>query len=173
MSENLNIYSPNDVTVVLTRPDGFVHVVGGYSEDAIVSVEPSAEAFKMYTSADNQSTLIFDSNNSATVMVTLNQTSASNDVFSQLYTEFRTTKNVNKLFSVLVKDNTGRSLYLSPQAFIGKRPTASFGVSMQNRDWTILCHNMEQHSGGNSKMSPSEVAAVELLGGTVEDRWLP
>lgn len=173
MSDNLNIYSPNDVTVTLTRGDGLSHIISGYSESAMVSVEPSAEAFKMYISADNKSTLIFNSNNGATLMLTLNQTSESNDILSQLYEEFRLSKNPSKLFSVMVKDLNGRSLYVAPQAFIGKRPTAAFGNEMQNRDWTILCPNMEQHSGGNSKFSTAGAQALELLGGTVETRWAP
>ena len=31
MSDNLNIYSPNDITVVITREDGLVHIIGGYN----------------------------------------------------------------------------------------------------------------------------------------------
>ena len=173
MSDNLGLYSPGDITVVLTRSDGLVHVVSGYSEDAMVSVEPASEAFTMFTSADNKSTLIFNANNSATVMLTLNQATSSNDVLSQLYEEFKTSKSPSKLFTITVKDNTGRSLYVSAQAYIGKRPTAVFANSMQNRDWTILCHDMQQFSGGNSKMSTSEMQAMELLGGTVEERWAP
>ncbi len=173
MSDNLNIYSPNDITVVITREDGLVHIIGGYSEDQMVTVEPAAESFTMYTSADNKSTLLFNANNSATVMLTLNQTTVSNDILSQLYEEFRASKSPSKLFTITVKDNNGRSMYVSPQAFIGKRPSAIFANSMQNRDWTILCHDMQQFSGGNSKMSTGDVQAVELLGGTVEERWAP
>lgn len=173
MSDNLNIYSPNDITVTLTRDDGFVHIVSGYSEDTMVSVEPMAEAFNMYTSADNKSTLIFNANKTATVTLTLNQTSETNDVLSQAYEEFVATKSPSKLFTISVKDNNGRSLYVSPQAFIGKRPTAVFANSMQNREWTLLCHNMSQYSGGNSKFSPSAAQAIDLLGGNVEERWAP
>lgn len=171
MSTNLNIYSPNDITVVITRADGLNHIVGGYSEDAMVSVEPVAEAATLYTSADNVSTVIFNSNNSATVMLTLNQTSESNDVFSSLYEEFRQAKNASKFFGVLVKDLNGRSLYECAQAFIGKRPTAAFANTMQNREWTLICANMRQFSGGNAKFSPSGQEAVELLGTVVEDQW--
>ena len=159
MSDNLNIYSPYDVLLTITRTsDGLAHTVGGYSDGAMISVEPSQAAFSMYTSADNKSTLIYHPDNSAKIMVTLNQTSASN---------------VNKLFTVLVKDANGRSMFSSPQAFIGQRPNASFSNSMQNREWTILCAGMEQYSGGNALLSPSDVASLELLGTTVEDRWKP
>ncbi len=173
MSDNLNIYSPNDITVAITRSDGFAHVIGGYSEDAMVTVEPATEAFSMYTSADNKSTLLFHANNSATVMLTLNQTSESNDILSDLYEEFKGSKNISKLFSITVKDQNGRSLYMADQAFIGKRPSAVFGNTMQNRDWTILCHDMQQYSGGNAKFSEATASAVELLGFVVEDRWAP
>lgn len=173
MSDNLNVYSPNDITVAITRSDGLAHVIGGYSEDAMVSVEPATEAFTMYTSADNKSTLIFHANNSATVMLTLNQTSASNDVLSDLYNEFKASKSTSKLFSITVKDQNGRSLYMADQAFIGKRPNAVFGNTMQNRDWTILCHDMQQYSGGNAKFSEADAKTIELIGGVVEDRWVP
>lgn len=173
MSSNLNIYSPNDITVTLVRSDGLSHIVSGYSEDAMISVEPSAEAFTMYTSADNKATLIFHENNTATIMVTLNQTSESNDVFSSLYEEFKRVKKADRLFSIIVKDNNGRSLYKSSQAFIGKRPNGSFANTIQNREWSILCADMEQYSGGNAKFSNATAQAVDLLGGTIEDRWQP
>lgn len=173
MADLLNIYSPNDVTVSITRSDGLAHVVGGFTEDAMVSIEPAAEAYTMYTSADNKSTLLYHANTSATVTLSLNQTSSSNDVLSQLYEEFRLTKSPTKLFTVAIKDNNGRSMYVSAQSFIGKRPTAAFANSMQNREWTILCAAMEQTAGGNAKFSPADAATVELLGGTVEQRWAP
>lgn len=173
MSDNLNIYSPNDITVTLTRGDGFAHTVGGYSESDMVSVEPAAEALTMYTSADNKPTLIFNANNSATVMLTLNQTSASNDVLSWLYEELKARKSPDKLFSVMIKDQNGRSMYTSAQAFIGKRPTASFSNSMNNREWTILCADMQQFSGGNARLSQADAQSIEILGGEVEDRWVP
>lgn len=174
MSDNLSIYSPSDITVSITRSDGFSHIVGGYTEDAMVSVEPAAEAFTQYTSADNRSTLIFHpNNNSATVMLSLNQASSSNDVLYALYAEFLETKSVSKLFTITIKDNNGRSLCVSPQAFIGKRPTMSFGNGVQVREWTVLCHDMEQRAGGNSKFSNADVASMNALGASIEDRWLP
>lgn len=173
MSTNVNIYSPNDITVTLTRGDGFAHIVGGYSDGDMVSIEPAAEALSMYTSADNQMTLLFNANNSATVTLTLNQTSATNDVLSWLYEELKARKSPDKLFSVLIKDQNGRSLYTTSQAFIGKRPTASFSNSMNNREWTILCADMQQFAGGNARLSQADASSIAILGGTVEDRWVP
>lgn len=173
MSENLNIYSPNDVVVTITRGDGLSHIVGGYSESAMVSVEPAAEALTLYTSADNKSTLLFHSNNSATVMLTLNQTSATNDIFSALYEEMRLTRSASKLFSVMVRDLNGRSLYECAQAFIGKRPNGTYANTMQDRVWTLLCPDMRQTSGGNARLSSADEAALSILGVPVEDRWAP
>jgi len=173
MSTNLNILTPNDITVVLSRSDGYSHIIGGYSDSDMVSVEPMAEAFTMYTSADNQGTLITNSNKSATVTLTLNQASNSNDQLSWLYREFDEAKKASKLISVLIKDQSGRSLYSSAQAFIGKLPTASFSNGMNNREWTLICYDMQMYAGGNSALSAPDVQSIEILGGTVEDRWLP
>lgn len=173
MSANLNIYDPSDIVVVLTRSDGFSHIIGGYSDDAMVDIQPSSEAFTLYTSADNVSTLLRNARTDAVVMLTLNQTSNSNDILSQLYDEFVASNSPSKLFTTTIKDNNGRSLYVSPQSFIGKRPNATFSNSMQNREWSLLCPNMTQFAGGNSKFSPADAASIGILGGTVEDRWLP
>jgi hypothetical protein len=173
MAELLNIYSPGDITVTLTRDDGFAHTIGGYMEDAMISVEPTQDTFTMFTSADNRSTLMFHEDTSASVMLTLNQTSPSNDVLTALYKEFRGAKSASKLFTLTVKDNNGRSLYVSPQAFVGRLPTASFANTMQSRDWTIVCHDMDQNAGGNAKFSAADANTLELLGATVEDRWAP
>ena len=85
-TQRLATFAPNDVTVVITqRSSGIAHIVSGYSEDSIVNIERSAETFTMYTGADNTSTRIYNANKSATVTLSLQQTSASNDILSLLY----------------------------------------------------------------------------------------
>jgi hypothetical protein len=173
MAELLNIYSPGDIAVVITRDDGLAHVIGGYMEDSMISIEPNQDAFEKFTSADNRSTLIAKADNSGTIVLTLNQTSPSNDVLTALHEEFKQTKRASKLFTVTVKDNNGRSLYVSPQAFIGRLPIAAFSNTMQPREWTLLCHDLSSKAGGNAKLSAADVTTLELLGVTVEERWLP
>ena len=42
---------------------------------------------------------------------------------------------------------------------------------MNNRDWMFDTSRMDTVHGGNGKISPEDVAAIELLGGNVPAKW--
>jgi len=53
------------------------------------------------------------------------------------------------LFSVLVKDNSGRSIYAAEIAWVVKAPTGEFGNESGSRSWIIETDNLEVLTGGN------------------------
>jgi len=171
--QRLATFAPNDVTVVLTQRDtGIAHIVSGFSEDSIVNIERIAETFTMYTGADNTSTRIYNANKSATVTLSLQQTSASNDILSALYQNDAASRNSTGLFSLQISDASGRSRYFSDDAYIGVVPNSSFANSMQTRDWVIQAHNLDTYIGGNAILSPEDQDTLSALGFTVDQRWI-
>src|SRR5574338_467016 len=107
-TNRLATFAPNDVTIVLTHESsGMSHIVGGFAEDAIVTVDRNAETFTLYTGADDTNTRIYNANTAGTMTLSLQQTSASNDILMALYEQDRASR--NGLFSISVRDNSGRS----------------------------------------------------------------
>lgn len=172
-TQRLATFAPNDVTVVITqRSSGIAHIVSGYSEDSIVNIERTAETFTMYTGADNTSTRIYNANKSATVTLSLQQTSASNDILSLLYANDSNSRNSSGLFSLQISDSSGRSRYFSDNAYVGVVPNSQFGNSMQVRDWVLHAHNLDTYIGGNAILSPEDQDTISVLGGVVDGKWL-
>lgn len=172
-TQRLSTFAPNDVTVIITQSSsGIAHIVSGYSEDSIVNIERTAETYTMYTGADNTSTRIYNANKSATITLSLQQTSASNDILSQLYANDSASRNSSGLFSVQISDASGRSRYFSDDAYIAVVPNSAFANSMQTRDWVLQAHNLDTYIGGNAILSPEDQDVLTSLGGTVDGKWV-
>lgn len=170
-NQRLATFAPNEVTVVITQEStGIAHIVSGYSEDSIVNIEWTSPRYALYTGADNTGTRVFNASNSATLTLSLQQTSASNDVFSRLFENDG--RNSEGLFTIQVKDSSGRSVYFSDDAYIGVRPDAAFANSMMTRDWVIQAFNLDGYAGGNAIVTPQDQATIETLGGQLAAKWL-
>jgi hypothetical protein len=172
MTQRLATFAPNDVTIILTQEStGISHILSGFSEDSIISIERNSDTFELYTGADDTNTRIYKANTSATLTVPLQQTSNSNDVLTQLYVNDKNTRDSSGLFSITVKDNSGRSNFFAEEAYIAVVPNSAFGNSMQLREWVIHAVRLETYIGGNSKLSADDQATLEALGVTVDSRW--
>lgn len=165
---SLSTFAPNEVTISLVGPD-WQHVVTGFAEDQMISIERQSETFEMYIGADDSPTRIYKANTALMMTLTLAQTSESNDVLSAVYGRDRATR--NGVFTILVTDNSGRSRYFAEEAYIGTVPNASYGNSMQTREWVIHAPKSDVNLGGNSKVSASTQAALEALGVVVAPQW--
>lgn len=172
-TQRVATYSPNDLTIIISQESsGISHVCSGFSEDSLVQIERNAETFTMYTGADNYSTRIYNANNSAKITLSIQQSATTNDVLTRLYQNDAATRNSSGLFSISIKDNSGRSNYFSDDAYIGVVPNSNFSNSMQTRDWVIHAHNLETVIGGNGLISPEDQATLAALGTTVDTRWV-
>lgn len=166
----LATYAPNEVSVVITQAStGVVHLVAGYSEDSIVSVERNSETFSMYKGADDSATRIYNADTGLMITLSLQQTAESNDILTALYKNDKQSRDA--LFSILVKDNSGRSYFFAEEAYIAVLPNAQYSNSMQIREWVIHAPNSEMTIGGNARLSPSTQAALEALGVNIDPSW--
>lgn len=172
-SSNLSTFSPQDVTVaILQASTGISHTLSGFAEDTFVMIERNSETFETYAGADETYTRIYKPDTSAKITVSLQQTSNSNDILSLLYNNDKATRDSSGLFSIMVKDNSGRSFFFASEAFIGVVPNAEFGTSMKLREWVFHTVRLEQYLGGNSKVTPEDEAVIALLGGSIAESFL-
>lgn len=164
-------FAPNDVTVVISK-NGIVHTVGGFSEDSIVGIAQGSARFEKYIGADNTSTRIYKADTSASITISLQQTSVSNDFLTQLHLEDVDTRDSSGFFQLTVKDNSGRTLVNSSSAYVAILPDINFSNGMEIREWVVDTFDTDNYIGGNSKFTASEVTAFESLGSrTVSDDW--
>lgn len=164
----LSTFAPNELSIVLLG-NGWQHVLSGFAEDSIVSIERQSDTFNMYVGADDTPTRIYQANTAMMVTASLAQTSESNDVLSAVYNKDRETR--DGLFSILVVDNSGRSRYFAEEAYVGNVPNTSYGNSMQVFEWVIHAPKSDINIGGNSKLSASVQATLTALGVVVAPQW--
>lgn len=172
---SLATYDPTQVVIVLDWEDENgvnAHVVTGVSEDTVVSVE-RADAWSESVGAYGNTTRIYNAVwDKANITVPLQQTSESNDVLNYLFQRDIVAKSSDNLFSVTVKDNSGRSLHYGYEAYVAVKPSAVYGTGMNNREWVIRVNKLEDRIGGNSKVDSSLVTEVTSLGGTIDAQWI-
>lgn len=163
-------YAPNEVSVIITQSStGLVHLVAGYSEDSIVAVDRNSDTFSMYKGADDTATRIYNADTGLKLTISLQQTAESNDILTALYKNDKASRDA--MFSVLVKDNSGRSYFFAEEAYIAVLPNAQYSNSMQTREWVIHAPNSEMNIGGNARLSASAQAALEALGVNIDPQW--
>lgn len=171
-SYTLGSYSPEEVTVVLSR-GSFSYALSGYADGTFVNITRDIPASTLTTGASFHSTRVIRANTASTITLSLLQTSEDNDVLTDLLAVDVAVRDNTGLFNITIKDNSGRSLYYSDQAFIGNEPDRTFSSGAEQRDWTLSAVNLVSYTGGNAKFTPSGVDAVTQLGGEVDPRWEP
>src|SRR5690606_2866267 len=107
------------------------------------------------------------------ITLTLHQASESNDVLSQLLSMDEESRNGDDVFSITIKDTSGRTVASSPAAFIGTSPDTDFGTDVSERAWVLKAISVEFHAGGNGKMTSATFDTLGTLGAEVDPAWSP
>lgn len=172
MADNfISNYLPDGFTIILSKGD-FVHEVVGYADGTFVSMDRLVPTSTPYQGVGKQSFGRVKRNVTAmNVTITLHQGSVSNTLFQQLQTADANTSDNTYVFACTCKDTSGQTVVSSNSAVIVAPTNASFSSEFGTRDWGIYMFGTDLFIGGNTPLAPSEVAAMESLGGTVDDRW--
>lgn len=142
-SQEIRTYSPDRVVVLV----GGVPMTG-YGEDQFIEIAPVADLSTSQVGADGEIARSVSTNKLCTITLTLQQTSASNDVLSALIEVDAVTGGV--LLPVTVQDLRGRTVFLASQTWISKRPTLTFGREVAERVWELQGVPSIWIAGGNS-----------------------
>lgn len=124
--------------------------ITGFSEDDMVSIQPSGDGIQKYNGADGEVQRAIDPNQTYTVTLTLANTSPSNDYLSNCYNlDSVTGKGVLPL---LIKDLSGRLLFFAREAWVQKLPEAGRSRQIGENEWAIDTGNVEAPMiGGNDE----------------------
>ncbi len=135
-------YNPKEVSIVAGGTD-----IRGYGDGDFVSIEFDEDAFVTVSGADGDISRSLNPSTLATVTITLLSGSPSNDVLSGLHITDRATG--LGTFPLMVKDNSGRSLFISDAAWVTKFANMTKGKEASTVEWTIQASNSVMFVGGN------------------------
>ena len=135
-------YDPSQVAIIV---GGFQ--VTGFADGSFLTVERNADNFALYIGTDGEGTRAKSNNKSGRMTFTLAQSSDANAFLSALVTADELSN--SGIVPVLVKDNSGTSLFSAETAWIVKHPAAEFGREIGTREWILETDSLAVFTGGN------------------------
>ena len=135
-------YNPKEVAVIVAG-----RIIGGFADGTFVGVERNNDSWTLSVGADGEGTRSKSSDRSGRFTITLNQSSESNEYLSEL--EIADDLSGTGTFPVLIKDNSGTSIYEAETAWIVKPAGAPFGKESDNREWIIETDYLRVFTGKN------------------------
>jgi len=141
----IRTYDPSEVILIF----GGIPI-SGFADGTFITVSRENDSFTKSVGASGETSRAKSVDQSGSVVVTLAQTSPSNDVLSGVAkTDELTSLGV---LPILCKDNSGRSLFTGGNAWIRKPADAEHSKEISTREWTIDVADLEMFIGGNGSL---------------------
>ncbi len=125
--------------------------LSGLADGTFVTVERDEQAYNKVTGADGSTSRARTGNRAGNIVVTLQQTSPSNDVLSGFMLEDEAGD--QGVFPLLVKDTSGRTLCYASAAWVQQAPSQEFAKEINEREWTLDCARINVFVGGNAQQT--------------------
>lgn len=140
-------YSPAEVTLIVAGVD----VNTGFADGTFVSLKRNSKTFGSKVGACGDFARVRKLDGSATVMITLLQTSQANARLSALATLDENGTNGAGVGPFLMRDRGGTSLHAGESCWVSDRPEIQYGDEITNRVWEITIARVSPTSidGGN------------------------
>jgi len=138
-------YDASQVTMVFLG----LPITSGYADGDFVEVSSNEDDYKMEVGTDGEVTRSATNNRTGTVKLHLMQTSSGNAILSTARQAGLIAKNGADVGPMIVKDNSGASVFLAGKCWIQKPPDSPYGREAQARVWTIAVADLVRYDGGN------------------------
>lgn len=135
-------YNPKKVAVIA---GGFL--MNGFADGTFVKVAFNNDQWTLQMGADGEGTRSKSNDFSAQVEITLMQSSDSNSILQGFWSSDSLSD--SGVFPLLIKDNSGRSLFVAEQAWVKKQPDAEFAKEAGPRVWVLETDKLIPFEGGN------------------------
>lgn len=145
-SFTVNTYSPKDI--ILT--------VGGYQLTGwqSINISRTVKGFTVIRGIRGKNTRVPNVDTSATITISMLQTSQGNDVLSYIH-ELDLDEGTARI-ALMLKDNSGRSVFSSNEAYITGYPVATFSGQFEYRNWEIFAQSTNTYVvAGNARPTTS------------------
>lgn len=137
-------YDPANVSAIYgTIP------ITGFAEDAAITVEHDEDDWTLQVGVDGEGTRSKSNNRSATITFALMQSSATNDLLSAERELDINTPGGTGGKPLIVKDNSGTTLFSAETAWIQKAPTAELNREATSREWVLRTDVLQANHGSN------------------------
>lgn len=122
--------------------------LSGFAKGTFIKISNTSDAFTPEIGSDGEVARVASADESGMIVLTLQQTSASNDILNAAL-------NLDKLLHtgtgvLAVKDTNGRSLHIGAESWIRKVSDVEFADGATGREWTIDAGILKSFVGGNS-----------------------
>jgi len=131
MASTVKTYDPKKILISLGS-----HIVTGYSDSTFVSIEPNGDGITSKTGCDGEKVRSIDPDASATISLTLLQTSPTVAFCQSMYDKDRATSGEGT-FPILVKDLKGGLVFSAATAWIVNVPSREFAKEDSDREIQI------------------------------------
>lgn len=139
-------YASEDVQIIV----GGVPMTG-LADGTFVTISRDEQAYTKVTGADGSVSRSKSANRAGTIVITIKQTSPSNDVLSGFM--IADEQGNNGVVPVLVKDTNGTTLCYSSAAWVQQAPDSEFSKEISEREWTMDCARIDMFVGGNTQQT--------------------
>jgi len=121
----------------------------GFAQDSAIGVEHDEDDWTLVVGVDGEGTRSKTSNRSATITVSLMQSSEVNDLLSaQRLLDINTPGGTGGQ-PIIIKDNNGTTLFACETAWIQKPPAAELNREATGREWVFRTDNVDALHGSN------------------------
>ena len=136
----LATYSPDEVKLQVEK-----YLCAGWER---ITIKRSSPMYKHIKGIRNKHTRVRDPDTSATITITVIQTSQTNEVFSEILRQdyFEQTGR----FNLLLKDLSGNSLFSSSEAYLTGFPSITYEDDITFNEWEIFCQTTNNYDIGNN-----------------------
>jgi len=138
-------YSPDQLTVTFGGLK-----IGGFAEGTFIQVARNEDSYETVVGSQGDVTRVKKLNRSGTIIVTLQQSSPSNDLLSAELAADEAEGAVNAgLGEAMVKDANGTTVINSDNSWVQKYADVTFSNGLEGREWTIACADLQMVVGGS------------------------
>lgn len=143
MAQKVRTYDPKKNSVII---NGVALI--GFHEGTYITIKPGSARVTKMVGGDGAVARVMSTDRSATLEVTLQQTSPSNDFLSAL--ELADAVTGAGLATFLHRDASGRTLVAAPECWVGESPELGYGKNtIEGRKWVIDIADCDYFVGGN------------------------
>lgn len=154
----------NRFSVFTYTPDDVILIIAGYQVLGwdTIQIPQNSDNFVPIPGIRGKNTRSQNIDTSATLTVSIMQTSQSNDVLSRIHA--LDIQNGTGRLEVTLRDKSGNSIFSSDDAYIVGYPTPSFSATIEYRNWTIQCQTTSDYQvNGNGKANFSLFDSSNIL----------
>jgi hypothetical protein len=121
-------------------------LISGFMDGTGIVVTRDEDSFTKHTGADGETSRSMNANKGGSAVLTLKQTSASNDMLSTALAQDELTGLNTKVFAL--QDASGRTVANAPEAWVKKVADVSYGAEVEGREWTLDLGKLDVFVGG-------------------------